>query len=147
MPPGPAPAPATTARISASRGGSGPVISRCSARAPPTSPLLAEGRGQTPRVVHLQEPAQDPQRPDQDDVGREGHQGLEAGVGPVRLGEPARLDPLAEGGDEGVEVGLCIDRVNVPGTVPAGSLGVSCWRHSVGKAPAYSRPERGGGGR
>ena len=44
------PAPATTARISASRGGSGPVMSRCSASAPPTSPSIASPEAPAPEA-------------------------------------------------------------------------------------------------
>ena len=75
---------------------------------------VADAGGEPPRVGQLQQATEDPQRPDQDDIGREGQQRLEAGRGPVVLGEPARLDPLAEGGHEGVEVGQLLDRPTVP---------------------------------
>jgi hypothetical protein len=108
---------------------------------------VTECRSDTPGIVHLQEAAQDPQCPDQDHVGGEGHEGLEAGLGPVRLGEPARLDPFAEGGDEGVEIGLWIDRVNVTRNCACGLAGCVVQATFSRKAAAYSRPERGGGGR
>ena len=65
---------------------------------------VAEGRSDTPGVGQLQQPPQDPQRPDQHHVGREGQDRLEPARGPVVLGEPAGLDPLAEGGHEGVDL-------------------------------------------